>query len=150
MTTSGHEQATKVRVLLVEDNPADVYLTELLLERSQAACELQVVRDGEEALTSLGLADRPRERPLPDLILLDLNLPKVDGWEVLRRIKSHPELQLLPVVILSSTTSTSEVTRCYELQANAFVRKVDEVKSMEDAMRSLAGFWFRTATLPRC
>lgn len=150
MTNSAEERAGKLRVLLVEDNPADVYLTELLLERSHASCELHIARDGEEALSELGLADRPRQRPLPDLVLLDLNLPKVDGWEVLRRIKSHPELQVLPVVVLSSTTSTREVNLCYELKANAFVRKLDEVTRMEDAMRSLARFWFQTATLPRC
>ncbi|MFZ5893450.1 MAG: response regulator [Myxococcota bacterium] len=144
--------AGKTRVLLVEDNPADIYLTELLLERSAAGTtyELSIARDGEEALVALGLCGKPRERPLPDVILLDLNLPKVDGWEVLRRIKSHPEAQLIPVVCLSSASSASEVNRCYELQANAFVRKLDEVKSMEESMRSLARFWFQTVTLPQC
>ena len=109
-----------------------------------------MARDGEEALLELGLAGTPRTRPLPDLVLLDLNLPKVDGWEVLRRIKADREAQLIPVVVLSSTSSSSEVNRCYELQANAFVRKLDEVKRMEESMRSLARFWFQTATLPRC
>jgi CheY-like chemotaxis protein len=143
-------RANKTRVLLVEDNPADVYLTELLLDRSEAAYELWVARDGDEALQELGLNGSGRARPLPDLILLDLNLPKIDGWEVLRRIKADPEAQLVPVVILSSTSSSSEVNRCYELQANAFVRKLDEVKRMEESMRSLARFWFQAATLPRC
>lgn len=142
--------ASKTRVLLVEDNPADVYLTQLLLDRSQTAYELSVARDGDEALQELGLSGSARVRPLPDLILLDLNLPKTDGWEVLRRIKSDPVAQLVPVVILSSTSSSSEVNRCYELQANAFVRKLDEVNRMEESMRSLARFWFQTATLPRC
>jgi two-component system, chemotaxis family, response regulator Rcp1 len=138
------------RVLLVEDNPADVYLAQLLFERTATACELSVARDGEEALEALGLGGKQRKQPLPDLILLDLNLPKVDGWEVLRRIKTDPEAQSIPVVILSSARSTDEVNRCYELQANAFVRKVDEVKNMEEAMRSLALFWFQTVTLPPC
>jgi CheY-like chemotaxis protein len=142
--------ANKTRVLLVEDNPADVYLTELLLDRSEADYELLVARDGDEALQELGLNGTDRVRPLPDLILLDLNLPKIDGWEVLRRIKADPVAQIVPVVILSSTSSSSEVNRCYELRANAFVRKLDEVKRMEESMRSLARFWFQTATLPRC
>jgi CheY-like chemotaxis protein len=145
-----HLGANKTRVLLVEDNPADVYLTELLLDRSEAAYELSVARDGDEALQELGLNGTDRVRPLPDLILLDLNLPKIDGWEVLRRIKADPVAQIVPVVILSSTSSSSEVNRCYELRANAFVRKLDEVKRMEESMRSLARFWFQTATLPRC
>ncbi|MGC4093914.1 MAG: response regulator [Polyangiaceae bacterium] len=135
---------------MVEDNAADVYLAQLLLDRAEAEYEMSVARDGQEALAALGLDGKPRKHRLPDVILLDLNLPKVDGWEVLRQIKADDEAKLVPVVILSSARSESEINRCYELSANAFVQKVEEVKSMEAAMRALAEFWFQTTLLPQC
>jgi len=142
--------AGPTRVLLVEDNPADVYLIKLLLERVGAALDLDVVSDGESALERLGLTGDSGARFLPELILLDLNLPRLDGWELLRRIKADAKLTVIPVVVLSSAESATEVAHCYRLHASAFVRKLEEPKQMESALRCLSEFWLRTASLPRC
>jgi CheY-like chemotaxis protein len=141
------DASQRLSVLLVEDNPADVYLARLFLRRCSAAIDLEVAEDGAAALELLGLEGNGH-KVLPQIILLDLNLPKVDGWVLLRRLKAHAELRRIPVVVLSSARSESEIERCYELQASAFVSKLDEPKSMENQFRELARFWFQSARLP--
>jgi len=139
------EAARQPCVLLVEDNPADVFLIRLLLGRVACAVELHVATDGEKALDLLDVRLDP-----PYLILLDLNLPKLDGWELLRRIKSRPERYFAPVVVLSSATSRAEVNRCYELGASAFVAKQEDPRRMERALAQIVEFWFSAVTLPQC
>lgn len=138
----------RLSVLLVEDNPADVYLARMFLSRCGAHVDLQVAGDGVEALELLGLEGNGGRRVQPQLILLDLNLPKVDGWVLLRRLKTDATLKRIPVVVLSSARSESEIQRCYELHASAFVSKLDDPNSVENQFRELARFWFRAAALP--
>ena len=144
------DAARSTRVLLVEDNPADVYLVRMFFERLGLDIELEVAGDGELALELLGLDGAAEPPPAPELVLLDLNLPRIDGWELLRRIKADPRLTVVPVVILSSAQSEHEVERCYRLHASAFVPKLEGPREMESTLRSLSEFWFHRASLPRC
>ena len=137
-----------VVILLVEDNPGDVVLTKTALEQNKLDNQLHVVEDGEAAMAFLrgepGYADAPR----PDLVLLDLNLPRKDGREVLAEIKSHPELKSIPVVILTSSQSRDDITRTYELGANAYVAKPFDLDEFIEDVRSIEAFWLTQVTFP--
>jgi CheY-like chemotaxis protein len=130
-------------ILLVEDNPHDLELTLIALERTQLANEVVVVRDGAEALDYLmgsgQYAGGPRG--LPAVVLLDLKLPKVDGLEVLRRIRTDPALKSIPVVMLTSSREESDLLRSYELGANAFVVKPVDFNQFVAAIADLGVFW---------
>ena len=133
----------EVRILLVEDNAKDLELTLVALERSQLANEVIVARDGAEALDYLRCegAYGNRARGNPAVVLLDLKLPKVDGIEVLRVIRTAPELQRLPVVMLTSSREEKDVLRSYDLGVNAYVVKPVEFQAFLDAVRELGVFW---------
>jgi CheY-like chemotaxis protein len=130
-------------ILLVEDNPKDLELTLAALERSQLANDVVTVRDGAEAIDYLfargNFANRPKG--LPAVVLLDLKLPKVDGLEVLRVIKSEPSTQALPVVMLTSSREEQDVVRSYKLGVNAYVVKPVGFKDFVDAIQDLGVFW---------
>ncbi|MEW6402800.1 MAG: response regulator [Chloroflexota bacterium] len=131
-------------ILLVEDNPDDEALTMRALRKNNIGNELHVVRDGAEALDFLfctgAYADRdPRKKP--EVILLDLKLPKVDGLEVLRRIRADQNTQLLPVVILTSSKEEQDRIRGYSLGANSYVRKPVDFTEFVDAVRQLGLYW---------
>jgi CheY-like chemotaxis protein len=130
-------------ILLVEDNPSDEALTLRALKKNNIASDVVVVRDGAEALDYL-LARRgnPSEtRALPQLILLDLNLPKIDGLEVLRRIRADERTRLLPVVILTSSGEERDIVSGYGLGANGYVRKPVDFVEFTDAVRQLGLYW---------
>lgn len=133
-----------VEILLVEDNPDDVELTLRALERNHLLNRVEVVRDGAEALDYLlregPFTDRPAEDG-PKVILLDLKLPKVDGLEVLRRIKSDDRTRILPVVILTSSAEEPDIARCYELGANSYIVKPVDFSRFAEAVRSLGLYW---------
>lgn len=126
-------------LLLVEDNPTDEKLTVRALKKNNLGNEIVVVRDGQEALDYL-FATEPR--PLPAVILLDLNLPRVDGLEVLRRIRADHHTRLLPVVILTSSAQEEDLLKSYSLGANAYVRKPVDFAHFLEAARTLGMFWF--------
>jgi CheY-like chemotaxis protein len=130
-------------ILLVEDNPKDLELTLSALARSQLANDVVTVRDGAEALDYLYLRGQyaKRQRGMPAVVLLDLKLPKVDGLEVLRTIKAEPEMQSLPVVMLTSSREEQDVVRSYKLGVNAYVVKPVGFKEFVDAIRDLGVFW---------
>lgn len=131
-------------ILLVEDNPDDVELTLEAFRKSQSANRIAVVRDGEEALEYLFASGRHAGRdPLadPEIVLLDLKLPKVDGLEVLRRIRGDARTKRLPVVILTSSKEEQDLVRGYELGANSFVRKPVDFVAFLDAARQLGLYW---------
>ncbi|QOV90713.1 response regulator [Humisphaera borealis] len=130
-------------ILLVEDNPKDLELTLAALERSQLANDVVTVRDGEEALDYLFIRGRFKDRPrgLPAVILLDLKLPKVDGLEVLRAIKSEAATQTVPVVMLTSSREEQDLVRSYKLGVNAYVVKPVGFKDFVDAIQDLGVFW---------
>jgi two-component system, chemotaxis family, response regulator Rcp1 len=142
MTTDTFE----FEVLLVEDNPADVRLTVEAFKEARAPGYLTVARDGIEAVADLVERNR-RKAQMPDLILLDLNLPRMDGREVLGQIKKTPGLKQIPVVVLTTSRAEQDLLRSYELGANAFINKPADVDLFFAAMKSLASFWFETARL---
>lgn len=127
-------------ILLVEDNPDDVELTLRALKKNNIVNEVVVAHDGAEALEIL-LAGGADGRRLPELVLLDLNLPKVDGIEVLRRVRADPATRLLPVVILTSSNEERDLVASYSLGANSFVRKPVDFAQFTDAVRHLGLYW---------
>ena len=140
----------KKLVLLVEDNPDDAALALRTLSRGDVPIEVVVVRDGVEAQDYLFGGREPERNPpgpLPDLVLLDLKLPRVDGQEVLRLIRSHPCTQLIPVVVLTSSDERHDLERCYELGANSYVRKPVDFTQFSQAVGQMSNYWLR---LNRC
>jgi two-component system response regulator len=136
-------QARPAEILLVEDNPGDVELTQIALEQSKLHVNLHVVADGEQALVRLRGGG-----PRPDLILLDLNLPGKSGPEVLAEIKADPQLRVIPVVILTSSRAEEDVLRSYRLHANCYVPKPVDFAGFAQVVQSIEGFWFSVVVLP--
>ena len=139
---------TIVKILLVEDNPADVDLTIEQLEASKILCKIAVAKDGLEAMDFL-LHRSPHENASkPDLILLDLNLPKKDGRQVLAEIKNHPDLRRIPVVVLTSSQAEEDIVKTYDLHANAYVTKPVDLKGFGKIVKAIEGFWFSVVCYP--
>jgi CheY-like chemotaxis protein len=134
-------------ILLVEDNAADEELTMRAFSKSNIVNQIAVAHDGAEALEHL-FGDGSARRPLPGLILLDLKLPKVDGFEVLRRIRAHERTRLIPVVILTSSRQEEDVLAGYQGGANAYVRKPVNFADFSHAARTLDMFWLLLNELP--
>ena len=137
-----------IEILLVEDNPGDVRLTREALKINKVRNNLSVAEDGESALALLRREYPHRDAPRPDLILLDLNLPRINGREVLAEIKGDPELKRIPVVILSSSEAEQDIVKSYDLHANAYVTKPVDMDRFIDVVRSIDGFWLAVVRLP--
>jgi CheY-like chemotaxis protein len=138
-----------IEVLLVEDDPGDELMTREAFEENRIGNRLHVARDGEEALDFLYQRGSHAQAPRVDLILLDLNLPKYDGRQVLERIRSDPELTHTPVVILTTSSSEEDIMRSYKLHANAFVTKPVDVNRFIAAVRQIDEFFLTVVRLPR-
>jgi chemotaxis family two-component system response regulator Rcp1 len=138
-----------VEVLLVEDNPGDVRLTREALRDGKVSNHLSVAKDGEEALAFLRREGPFADAPRPDVILLDLNLPRKDGREVLEAIKADPSLRTIPVVILTSSEAERDIARAYELNANCYITKPVDLDQFITVVRSIEDFWFTVVKLPR-
>ena len=136
-------------ILLVEDNPGDVELTREALHDSKVHMNLSVVNDGVEALAFLRREEQYAGAPRPDLILLDLNLPKKDGRAVLAEIKQDRTLRHIPVVILTSSQAEQDILRAYDLHANCYVTKPVDFDQFITIVRSIEQFWFTVVKLPR-
>lgn len=132
-----------MNLLLVEDNLGDVGLVREALKTCQATVELTVARDGQEALALLEREDRR-----PDLILLDLNLPRMDGREFLARVKSHPELRRIPVIVLTSSNAPKDILQAYELHANCYLVKPPDLAGIEQVVARFSEFWLKVVKLP--
>lgn len=145
---SNHQLVKPVNILLVEDNPGDADLAREALEDSKLNNELHVVDDGEKAMAFLrregGYVDVPR----PDLILLDLNLPKKDGRQVLAEIKADDNLKRIPVVILTTSQAEEDVLRTYDLHANCYITKPIDLNQFIHVVRSIEDFWLSIVILP--
>jgi two-component system response regulator len=131
-------------ILLVEDNPADVTLTIRALKRANIANELVVARDGVEALDYMfgtGQYSGRDINQLPVVVLLDLKLPKIDGIEVLKRVRTNPVTKLVPVVVLTSSKEQSDLTVCYEYNCNSYVRKPVDFNQFAEAVKQLGLYW---------
>lgn len=138
-----------VEILLVEDNPGDILLTREALSEAKVLNNLHVVRDGDEALAFLYREGEYADAPEPDLILLDLNLPRRSGREVLEEIKEDSRLRLIPVVILTTSTNEEDILRSYDLHANCYITKPLDLDQFVKVVRSVEDFWFSIVTLPR-
>jgi two-component system, chemotaxis family, response regulator Rcp1 len=137
-----------VEILLVEDSPADVLITREAFREFKVINELHVVEDGVEALAFLKQEGKYASAPRPDLILLDLNLPRMNGREVLAEIKTDPEFKSIPVVILTTSHSEVDVLQAYDQQANCYIIKPVGFDNFLEAMKSIRQFWFSVVTLP--
>lgn len=135
-------------ILLVEDSPSDVILTNHALSKGHLSYRLHVVKDGVEAITFLRRQAPYFDAPRPKLILLDLNLPKKDGSEVLAEIKADEDLRLIPVLVLTTSSAEEDVIKSYKLHANAFISKPVGFDAFVKAVAAIEDFWFTVVTLP--
>lgn len=138
-----------IEILIVEDNPGDVELAREALETNKIRNNLHVAEDGEEALKFLRKQDEYNDAPRPDLILLDLNLPKKDGREVLKAIKEDTSLRLIPVVILTSSNAEEDILRSYNLHANCYVTKPLDFNQFLKVVEAIKEFWLGIVVLPK-
>lgn len=138
-----------IEILLVEDNPGDIRLTEEALKEGSIINNLHVVMDGAEALDFLFKRGKYTAAPTPDLILLDLNLPKKDGREVLQEIKAETGLKSIPVIVLTTSKSEDDVCRMYELQANCYISKPVDLSKFFGVIKSIEDFWLTIVKLPK-
>ncbi len=140
--------AKPVDVLLVEDDPGDVLLTQETLLGSKIRTNLHVVSDGVEALAFLRREGTYQGVPRPDLILLDLNMPRKDGREVLADIKQDPDLKTIPVAVLTTSSQDEDILKSYELHANCYITKPVGLEQFSTVVQSLEDFWFAIVRLP--
>lgn len=146
MTTS--PGPAPIEILLVEDSPSDAFLAREALEFSKVLNSVHHVEDGVEALAFLRGEGVFAGKPRPGLILLDLNLPKMNGFEVLAAIKADPALHTIPVVVLTTSSVEEDIAKSYGLHANCYVTKPVEFSKLADVVRSINQFWFSVVTLP--
>ncbi|WP_442867155.1 response regulator [Aphanizomenon sp. CS-733/32] len=135
-------------IFLVEDNKADIRLIQEALKTSSLPHQVITVRDGVEAMNYLHQAGEYANAPRPDLILLDLNLPKKGGREVLAEIKSDPQLKRIPIVILTTSKNQDDIFHSYDLHANCYITKPRNLNQLFQIIQSIERFWFSTVTLP--
>lgn len=138
----------KKKILLIEDNPADQTLFSLAIARSERAETPIVINDGEIALSYLRREGEYCDSQRPDVVVLDLNLPKMDGREVLRAIKSDPDLKSIPVIVLTSSRSEEEILQCYLAGANSYLVKGSNLQENRRLMEGFEAFWLTIAQLP--
>jgi CheY-like chemotaxis protein len=141
--------ARVAEILLVEDNPGDMDLVREALKEKKLCNNLHVSRDGVEAMAFLRREGKFADAPRPDLILLDLNLPKKDGREVLAEIKADDELRRIPVVILTTSAQDHDILSAYDLSANCYVTKPVNLDQFLEVVESIDTFWFGIVSLPR-
>lgn len=138
-----------IRILLVEDNAGDVRLTQEAFKDAKVHLDLYIASDGVEAMDFLHRRGPHAESPRPDLILLDLNLPRKDGREVLMEIKTDPWLKTIPVVVLTTSGSEEDIERSYELYANCYISKPVDMEGFLSVVRNIDDFWLSAVKLPR-
>jgi chemotaxis family two-component system response regulator Rcp1 len=137
-----------VEILLVEDNPGDVRLTRETLKESKLLNHMSVASDGVEAMAFLRCAGPYAAAARPDLILLDLNLPKKDGRQVLAEIKADEQLRRIPVVVLTTSSSEQDILQAYDLHANCYITKPVDLDQFSSVVRAIEAFWFALVKLP--
>lgn len=141
--------AAGIDVLLVEDSPGDIRLTQEAFRDANSGIRLHVAMDGVEALAFLAQEGEHAKAPRPDLILLDLNLPRKDGREVLKHIRGDDSLKSIPTVILTTSDAAIDINLSYNLQANSYLRKPVQLDKFHSVVRSINDFWFENAKLPQ-
>ena len=148
MTTPIGTYSAPLEILLVEDNPGDVRLTREAFKDAKVLVNLHVASDGTRAMAFLKREGEHADAPRPDLILLDLNLPKKDGREVLEEIKESPTLKSIPVVILTTSASDADILKSYLLHANCYITKPVDLKGFLNVVKSIDNFWLSVVKLP--
>ncbi len=138
-----------VEILMVEDNPADARLTEEALKEGLLCNRLHLARDGVEAMKFLRREEPFRDAPRPDVVLLDLNLPRKDGREVLAEIKTDPSLKNIPVVVLTTSEAEQDIVKSYALHANCYVTKPVDLQRFIEIVRQIETFWLQIVKLPQ-
>ena len=146
MLTNGHQRP--IEILLVEDNSGDVRLTREAFKEARVLNELHSVEDGVEAIKFLRRENQYENAPRPDLILLDLNLPKKDGREVLSEIKADEDLKAIPVVILTTSKAEEDIVKMYNGHANCYISKPVDIDQFVTVVKSIESFWFSIVKLP--
>jgi chemotaxis family two-component system response regulator Rcp1 len=141
--------AVPIEVLLVEDSPGDIRLTREAFKDAKVHINLHVALDGVEAMAFLGRGGKYADAPRPDLILLDLNLPKKDGREVLSELKESPALKSIPVVILTTSASEADIHGSYQQHANCYITKPVDLEGFLKVVKSIDSFWLSVVKLPR-
>jgi len=137
-----------IEILLVEDNPGDIRLTQEVLKEGKVQNQLSIVENGVQALSFLKKEDGYKDAPTPDLILLDLNLPKKDGREVLLDIKNDKKLKKIPVVVLTTSQAEEDILKVYDLNANCYISKPVDLGQFIDVVKSIEEFWLSIVKLP--
>lgn len=138
-----------IEILMIEDNPGDIRLTQEAMKEAKMGNRLSVVGDGVEALEFLRRQGRFADSPRPDLILLDLNLPRKDGREVLAELKADPDLKRIPVVVLTTSRAEQDVERAYSLHANCYITKPVDFGQFMRVVQQIDDFWVNVVTLPK-
>jgi chemotaxis family two-component system response regulator Rcp1 len=138
-----------IRILIIEDNPGDVRLLKDALKELKAPVDIRVATDGAEGLRITFSKSAQADPWNPDLIFLDLNLPKVSGHEVLARLKADPDKRAIPVIVLSSSRAENDINRAYDAHANAYIRKPTSLDDLMNAVKGLKSFWIDTVRLPK-
>ena len=137
-----------IEILLVEDSPSDATLTIEALEAGKVVNKLNLVEDGVEAMAYLKCEGKYAKATRPDLIMLDLNLPRKDGREVLAELKNDPELKTIPIIVLTTSRSDKDILQSYQLNANCFITKPVDFAHFIDVVKSIEQFWLTVVTLP--
>ena len=140
---------TETQILLVDDNPADAELTADLLRGSGPGIHTHCVGDGAQAMAFLHCEGRYSDAPRPHLIMLDLNMPAKDGWAVLVEVKSDTALEMIPLVVFSTSQARTDIARCYELGANCYVTKPTNLDGFKSTVAGISNYWFGLASLVR-
>lgn len=148
MTNRPTSNTEPARILLVEDNPGDIRLTKEAFKRGRIEIELDVVSDGVDALEFLSQEGEYADAPRPDLVLLDLNLPRMNGNEVLEELQDDPVLRRIPVIVLTSSQAEEDVITSYDLCANAYLTKPVDPDAFIETVRTFEKFWFSMVRLP--
>ena len=143
-----HEPSTEIEILLVEDNPGDVTLTIEALKDAKVHNQLSVVQDGVEAMAFLRKEGKYASAPRPDVILLDLNMPRKSGREVLSEIKADEDLKTIPVVILTTSDADEDVVRAYKLNASCYITKPVDLDQFVKVVRAIKDFWLTIVRFP--
>jgi two-component system, chemotaxis family, response regulator Rcp1 len=138
-----------IEILMVDDSMGDVRLAQEALKEARVGNRLSVVHDGEQAMAFLRKEDGYGDAPRPDLVLLDLNMPRMDGREVLAQIKGDPDLRSIPVVVLTTSEAEADIVKAYDLHANAYITKPVDLEAFLDAVRVVEEFWLTVVRLPR-
>ena len=141
-------QGNPLEILIVEDSPSDVFLVKEALKQTGETCRVHVVSDGVEAMEFLRKQGSHGHAPRPDLILLDLNMPRKDGREVLLEIKTDERLRCIPIVVLTSSSAEQDISKAYNLHANCYITKPADFARFKAVINSVQAFWFRDVTLP--